>query len=342
MTGAHTSKRFWKKTDHKNLDAETVAEPERKNKRNDPSTPPPPYTERSSDKDTDDDASNRNTPYPVLTRLAEETHLLRRSHFHWVLVDIMAVTFSTDCGRLKKALVKTDPSWGPSLAIEDSSSMLDKKGKSIAVEMCALVRALQRYALAIRHFLYKPPLLYVFLTDLVREMARGRWLLVDPRDKYLVRKMVLEPIQYFEMDLNFALELIGRFERGDGCSRPESTLLGYWMTWPYTTDLGDIIASHGFLLQKFDLEIEVRLVLEDYFVTFQKEKALEELCTSKELQEESLLPGPTSCWPLSDEYIDLARGLRAFEGNGTISDPYESSRTRLKERRSCKTNWIDC
>ena len=43
----------------------------------------------------------------------------------WILVDIVAVTFSTDVGRLKMALLKSEPTWARSMVIEDSSSIWD-------------------------------------------------------------------------------------------------------------------------------------------------------------------------------------------------------------------------
>ena len=221
----------------------------------------------------------------------------------------MAATFSTDVWSLKTALVKVDPDWAPIMAY-DSGSIWKNKCKKLVAETCALIQNLER------------------------EMARSRWLLIHPRDKYLVERMVLDPVQEYHMNLDFVLEVLGRFERSQDCRRPGRTLLDHWKTSPYTTDLGDAIASHSFLLQSFALEDEVRLVLEDYVAAFQKREGLEELCTSKELQEEALVPGVTCCWPLSDGYMNLARGLRALRTSGVIHDPYEPSRTRLRERRN--------
>lgn len=174
------------------------------------------------------------------------------------------------------------------------------------------------------------------MITLSRELAQNRWLLIHPRAKYLARKLILEPTQELELDLDFALELMGGFERGEGCKRPERTLLGYWRTWPHTTSLGDIMASHVLILESFELEREVRVVLEDYIEAFEKENGLEGLCTSKELQGESFSPGATSCWPLGDEYMNLAKGLRTLKISHPVRDPYEASRTRLIERRSLR------
>lgn len=273
-----------------------------------PDTPPPPYAEQLLQDRNEDALSDRNNPYPILLKYAKQSGSRRSAKFHWVLVDVVAATFSTDLGDLKTALMKVDPDWAPVMAL-DSSSIWDKEGRALVVETCALVQNLER------------------------EMARSRWLLIHPRDRYLVKKMVLDPVQRYNMNLDFVLEALGRFKRGQNGRRPESTLLDHWMTSPHTTDLGDTIASHSLLLQRFMLEDEVRLVLEDYVAAFQKREGLEELCTSKELQEESLVPGSTCCWPLSDGYMNLARGLRALK-KSVIHDPYESSRTRLRERRT--------
>ena len=151
------------------------------------------------------------------------------------------------------------------------------------------------------------------MMTLTREVAQNRWLLIPPKLKRLARKMIVEPTQDLKFDLDFALQLMGSFERGEGCKRPTSSLLDNWMTWPLTISLGDIMASHVLLLQSFELERKVREVLEDYIEAFQKKNGLQGLCTSKELQDESLLPEATSCWPLGDEYMDLTRCLRSLK-----------------------------
>ncbi|KAL1592794.1 hypothetical protein SLS60_011210 [Paraconiothyrium brasiliense] len=274
-----------------------------------PNTPPPPYTEQASQDRNEDPLFDKSDPYPVLAKYAKQTRSFRYVKLHWALVEIVAATFSTDVWSLKTALVRIDPDWAPIMTL-DSSSIWDQEGRKLVAEICALVQNLEK------------------------EMARSRWLLIHPRDRYLVRKMVLEPVQKFHLNLDFVLEVLGRFKRGHDCRRPESTLLDHWAKSPLTTDLGDIIASHSLFLESLPLDEEARLVLEDYVAAFQKREGLEELCTSEKLQEESLVPGRTCCWPLSDGYMDLARGLRALKTSCIIHDPYESSRTRLRERRN--------
>ncbi|KAF2440463.1 hypothetical protein P171DRAFT_489175 [Karstenula rhodostoma CBS 690.94] len=315
MTLPQKLKQLWQESKQKKTSSDISQEAVQENKEEPiPNTPPPQYTERSSQDRNEDALSDRNNPYPVLTKYAKQVGPIRGAKFHWVLVDIVAATFSTDTfstdvGSLKTVMVKTDPAWAPIMAF-DSSSIWDKEGRTLVAETCALVQNLER------------------------EMARNRWLLIHPRDKYLVEKMVLDPVRIYRMNLDFVLEVLGRFKRGQDCCRPESTLLDHWKTSPHTTDLGDAIASHSLLLENFRLREEVRLVLEDYVPAFQKRKGLKELCTSKELQEESLVPGRTCGWPLSDGYMDLARGLRALKTSRVIRDPYESSRTRLREKRN--------
>jgi hypothetical protein len=305
----NTSVDISEETVQKNTSVDISEETIQKNKGETiPNTPPPRYTEWSSQDCNEVALPDRINPYPVLAKYAKEESSERGSIFHWVLVDIVATTFSTDVGSLRTALVNDYPCV-PAMAL-DSSSILVEEFRKLVVEICALVQNLER------------------------EMARSRWLLIHPRDKYLVEKMVLEPVLKYHLDLDFVLEVLGRFKRGQDCRGPESTMLDHWKTSPHTTDLGDTIASHYLLLQRFVLGEEVRAVLGDYVAAFQKRKGLEELCTSKELQEESLVPGKTCCWLLSDGYMDLARGVRALRTSHVIHDPHESSRTRLREKRN--------
>ena len=219
-------------------------------------TTPPPYTELSSKDYGGRILPNSSTSYPLLTEYAKMSEINRRSQLQWSLMEIMAVTFSTDCQRLKAALTKMYPTWACT-HIEDPSSTTDKEGRALVAEMSTLVRNLEK------------------------EVTRNRWLLVHKRDEDLAEKIVLEPVEDLGMNLDFVLEVLGRYERVEGRRRPESTLVDYWMSSPPSTDLGDAIASHTLLLQSFVLEKEVRFVLEDYIATFQREKGLEELCTSK-------------------------------------------------------------
>ncbi|KAF2785538.1 hypothetical protein K505DRAFT_369087 [Melanomma pulvis-pyrius CBS 109.77] len=278
-----------------------------------PDTPPPRYTEFPSKDDSRCSLLNSNTPYPLLTKVSQLSRYLRRGPLVWSLVEIIALTFSTDCQRLKAALVKADPTWAPTACIQDSSSIRNDQGRAIVTEFSALIQNLQK------------------------EMSHDRWLLVCGRDKNLMKKLVLEPVKDLDLNLDYALEVLGRYKRVEGCRRPESTLVDYWMLSSSSTDLGDTIASHALLLQSFELETEVHLILEDSITTYQKEKGLEELRTSKEMQEESVLSlAKTCCWPLSDEYMDLARGLRGLQKSGEMHDPFEPSRTRLRESRKLR------
>lgn len=95
------------------------------------------------------------------------------------------------------------------------------------------------------------------MTTLTREVAQSRWLSIHPKLKHLAKKMIVEPTQDLKLDLDYALQLMGSFERVEGCKRPESSLLSNWMTWPLTISLGDIMASHVMLLQSFQLKRKV-------------------------------------------------------------------------------------
>lgn len=41
----------------------------------------------------------------------------------------------------------------------------------------------------------------------------------------------------------------------------------------------------------------------------------------------------TCCWPLSDEFVELAKAMRSLRPEGKMHDRYEASRTRLRKAR---------
>lgn len=177
-------------------------------------------------------------------------------------------------------------------------------------------------------------------------MASNRWLLVDGKDKYLANKIILEPVEELRLDIDYVLQVLGRYGRVEGRGVPESTLVGYRMPSspstrprcePSMLDLGDTIASHALLMRSLSFREEVRLVLEDSLVTFQKSRGLEGLRTSDEIQEEALSSGKTCCWTLSDGYMNLAKALRTSRVSGMIHDPFEPSRKILRQGR--KLRW---
>lgn len=144
MAGCHTFKLPWQGSKQTDKNAEELEKTAKESKEVENPDAPPPYSERSSQDPNEDDLSNRNALYSVLTSFAKENDLIRRSNLQWILVDIAAVTFSTYVGRLIRALLKSDPTWARSMIIEDSSSIWDGKCKLLALETCALVRYLQR------------------------------------------------------------------------------------------------------------------------------------------------------------------------------------------------------
>jgi hypothetical protein len=278
-----------------------------------PESIPPRYTEFPLEDYNQDSPPNSNTTYPLLTKIAQHSKQIQRDRLLWFLVEIIAVTFSTDCRRLKEVMLKTDPGWAVTVRIKDPSSITHAQGRAWIAELSNLIRNLQK------------------------EMSYGRWLLVRGRDKDLVQKIVLEPVKDLGLNLEYVLEGVGRYKRAESSRRPESTLVDYCMPSSSSTDLGDTIASHALLLQSLKLEAELYSILEDSIVTYQKENGLERLRTSKELQEESKLSlAKTCCWPLSDVYMDLARGLRGLQTCGEMHDPFGPSRTRLRESQTLR------
>ncbi|KAF1850193.1 uncharacterized protein K460DRAFT_400269 [Cucurbitaria berberidis CBS 394.84] len=276
-----------------------------------PATPPPQYTDVHSKDDSKDSLPNGNTSYPLLTEVSHQSRYQRRSRLFSFLMEIIAVTFSTDCQELKKALIKINPDWADLSCTDDSSSVANDKGRAMITELSALIQ------------------------DLQKDLSYGRWPLVRGRDKDLIKKTVLEPVQDWGINLDFVLEVIGRYKRVEGCRGPESTLVEFWMLSSTSTDLGDTLASHVLLVQSLGLDTELRLILEDSIAAYQKEKGLGKRRTSKELQEEYMCsPAMTCCWPLSDVYMDLARVLRGFQTSGEMHDPFGPSRTRLTASRA--------
>jgi hypothetical protein len=316
MTKHQTFKNIWQYSKRTrttiNGSGETVSESQADEV---PETLPPRYTELPSKDDSRDVLPKRNNPYPILAQLSESNEIYRHSNFLWCLLEIVAVTFFTDCERLGLAIVKNNTNTAPkTLAdIKDPHSIMNEKRRAMTAETCALIRTLQE---AVSH---------------------NRWLLICGRDRELVKKMVLEPVMRYKLDLDYVLEVFGRYRRVEGCPRPESTLVDYWVSSSFSTDLGDTIASHALLLRSGPLPLDMILMVEDSIATYQKENGFEELETSKELQEESLLsPAKTCCWPLSEEYMELARALNSLQADGDMHDPFEPSRTRLRDARKLR------
>lgn len=293
-------------------------------------TSPPPYTESPSNDGSKNPAPERNsTSYPLLTEYAfatKDSQWYCDSFFVCCLIEIMAVTFPTDFVRLKAIIAELNSRWAACSHLQEPGSLFNNATKPITLELTTLVRNLED------------------------ALAGNRWLFIHKKDKELVRKWVLLPVQAHGMNLDYVLEVLGRYEctegsRVKGCYVAKKTLVDYWMPLSHRNqpkdeatmlDLGDTLASHTWLLHSLRLGKEMNLVFEESINTFWKDKGLEGLQTSKELQEESLFSGEKCCWwPLSDGYMNLAKVLR---GLGPRDDPFEPSRTRLIERRKlCRT-----
>jgi hypothetical protein len=151
-------------------------------------------------------------------------------------VEILAVTFGTDYQNLMVTLVKTDPAWTHFAILKDASSILDKKKRS----------ALSLVSTRIRH--------------LKKKTSSSRWRLFYDWDKDLIEKHVLGPVDDLGLNLDYALEVLGRYKRKEGRGRPKSTMVGYWMLSSHVTDLSDTIASHALFLQSLLLQKGVHLV----------------------------------------------------------------------------------
>jgi len=291
-------------------------------------SPPPPYTESSSDDGSKNPAPERkSTPYPLLTKYAfavENSQSYCDGYFLLCLMEIMAVTFPTDFVRLKAILAESSSRWAASSHLQEPSSLFHIARRPIVAELTALVRNLEE------------------------ALASNRWLFVDKKEKELVRIWVLLPVQARGINLDYVLEVLGRYECTESCGVEgyriaKKTLVDYWMPLSpndqpkdelIMLDLGDTLASHTLLLHSLRLGKKMDLVFEESINTFWKDKGLEGLQTSKKLQEESLSSGEKCCWwPLSDGYMNLAKVLRGLGPSSVMDDPFEPSRTRLREGR---------
>jgi hypothetical protein len=232
------------------------------------------------------------------------------SRIDWILAEIIAATFSADCRKMKEIEGIHKSGTINKGSENDRFSIVGKALRVAITELSALIRYLEG------------------------EIKHGRWLFVTREHRNLMLKWVVEPVQKGGLDLDYVLEVIGRYRRVEGCRRPESTLVDYWMLSPSGRDLIDTIASHALLVQSLKLRPESHGVLEDAITMYRKQRGLEELCPSQELQAESMLCLKETCaWPLSNGYMDLARALRGLYANSQIRDPFGPSRTRLVNAR---------
>lgn len=311
MTKLHIFKNMWQCSNHKKTavdGSENAVQGEQREDELD--TPPPQYTEFASKIDSRGYLPEDDTPYPLSTEAAQQSSNFRRTRLLWFFMEILAVSFSADYQRLKDAQLRSESSWAIPARTEDSYSVLNGQSRAMLTELSNLVSKLHK------------------------EMRHDRWLLVSGRDLDLIRKIVLEPVRISKLNLDYVLEVLGRYKRVEGCSRLESTLLGYWMQSSTRTAIGDTIASHALLLGPLRLRPELHIVLEDSINKYQKEEGLEKLHTSRELREEAMASlAETCCWPLCGTYMDLARGLRGLQASGEMHDRFGPSRTRLRESR---------
>jgi len=281
-------------------------------------TVPPPYSGSPLNDGSKNSASERkSTSYPLLSKYAfavEDSQFFCSSYFLWCLTEIMAVTFPTDFVRLKAIIAEINPRWAVASNLQEPGSLFHISTRPIVAELTALVRNLEE------------------------SLAGNRWLFVHKKDKELVRRWVLLPVQALQMDLDYVLEVLGRYD----CVA-KKTLVNYWMPLSPSNqprdelamlDLGDTLASHTLLLYSLKLGKELDFLFEESINTFWKDKGLEGLRTSEELQEESLFSGEKCCcWPLNDRYMNLAKVLRELGPSSVMDDPFGPSRSRLRERR---------
>lgn len=104
----------------------------------------PPYTDICPQYSVGHPLPGSTSPYRLLTRLAAKSRKSRRNELQLALLEIIAVTFYTDCQRIKDTLAKSEPTWATFARIKDSSSTTDKEGRARIAEMSALVQHLSK------------------------------------------------------------------------------------------------------------------------------------------------------------------------------------------------------
>ncbi|KAF2452217.1 hypothetical protein P171DRAFT_438813 [Karstenula rhodostoma CBS 690.94] len=308
-------------------------------------TPPPAYTESNSQGLTSklqpDDTCRpptpitkptAATPYPLLTVLVEKQNNEERgqcnSLFRWSLVQIMADTFSANFFSLRAAVAKDMVQKKMCAWDRDPNSILSEQGQDGLDQLCALVRKLSA------------------------DLQRNRWPAVCRWDKILLIQLVLKPAKRMNLPADYALEVLGRYSySGEPGGAVKTTMLDHWtpshvgMRPRYTSpmvDLGDTLASHAMLIETMELREDKMEVMDDAVATFRKDRGMERLQNSKELQEEALLwkrkvvgAAPLAClWPVSDEYYNLAKVLR--ESEDMHDDVADGQRNRLREQRKAR------
>lgn len=323
---------------------EIEPEPSEIRRKSVPGPPPPAYAEqplqdrpsspRLSDKCHSPAPTLSHTnpdPYHILTAIVEEQDLQERGKcntlFYWGLVQIMADTFSADFERLRAAMAN-DPEKKMIIcsAYRDGSFVLSELGQAGLEQLCALVR------------------------KLVAALRRNRWPMIYRWEKILLIQLVIQPARRMKVPADYVLEVLGRYMRGN----ETGTMVDYWTpscrglrpkcSSPMI-DLGDTLASHALLTDKLPVKDEVLEVLEAALVTFQKDRGMDRLQNSKELQSEALLwkmnqeegeEPPLIClWPVSDDYSTLAKVLRESKNMKDILA--DAQRERLRKARNSRS-----
>lgn len=181
-----------------------------------------------------------------------------------------------------------NPRWAVSPHLQEPGSLFHISTRLIVAELTALVRNLEK------------------------SLAGNRWLFVHKKDKELLRRWVFLPARSLQLNIEFVLEMLGRFD----CVA-KTTLVDDWMPL-FPQELAYTLAGHARLLHRAGLGEKLESLFEESFNLFWKDKGLEGL------------GGRCCCALLSDGYMNLGKMLREF-------GPFGGSRSRLRERQILRT-----
>ncbi|CAI6335932.1 unnamed protein product [Periconia digitata] len=289
-------------------------------------TPPPTY-EFASKAQAEDEKTMPGKTYELLEIVAAENEEIE-TKVYWFLLEILAMTFSVDCGKTEEARIDLH---GEDSGLANSSShFLSAEYSATLKELCTLVRDLEENL------------------RLGREMRR--------QDKQLLMKILHKPCQKNRLDLAYVLEMLGRYETFPvGTGEDKRTLIDYWAprslpsgslqrkvvgkispSHKYSMmDLADTLKSHDAVFARLQKKWPNQLFyapLKYGIDNFKKERGFENLPISKQMETELAAPWKSCFWPLTDEYIDLTAALMADE----YMDFHGDTHKRLRKARNLR------
>ncbi|KAF1958128.1 hypothetical protein CC80DRAFT_546369 [Byssothecium circinans] len=223
----------------------------------------------------------------------QEAQILRR-----YLMRILAATFTVDRQKLKSAIRTYQSSGsrrGRSLTLHGPNTEHDRVESAALEKLCTLIRKLKK------------------------KSRRNEWDTTLQHERDTVNCSVMGAAMALNVEDEFVLELLGRYTGDFKKSRyrpweKKGTHLHYYMPlcarirprWTFAMrDLGDTLRSYSFLIAKLFPEQEqeqIRVVFGEALAEFQKSERIRNLKHWNN----------SSCWPVSESYLDLHFTLGSF------------------------------